>query len=76
MKVTFDYNNENGMKSLSKIFDGDYTEDEKEDAILYIMDYLIHTYSPYDIEYAYQLQNAWEDFYHERKRKLGLGYGI
>lgn len=73
MKVTFDYNNENGTKSLSKMFDGDYTENEKQDAILYIMDYLIHGYSPYDIGYANQLQDAWENFYYERKRKLGLG---
>lgn len=73
MKITFDYNKENGTRSLSQVFDGDYTEDEKQEAILYILVSLIHGYSPYNVEYAHQLQNVWEDFYHERKRKLGLG---
>lgn len=68
MKVTFEYIKTDNTKSLSSEYDKEYTQEEKDELIEYIIDTFLPN-SPFDIN-QYRLSQAWEDYKHDKNNKI------
>jgi hypothetical protein len=68
MKVTFEYIKTDNTKSLSSEYDKEYTQEEKDEMIEYIIDTFLPN-SPFDIN-QYILSQAWEDYKHNKRNNI------
>ena len=68
MKVTFEYIKTDNTKSLSSEYDKEYTQEEKDEMIEYIIDTFLPN-SPFDIN-QYRLSQAWEGYKHDKNNKI------
>ena len=60
MKVTFEYTKTEDTKSLAMEYDSEYSQQEKDEALVAIIDTILPTY-PLD-EFTLPLSRAWNDY--------------
>jgi hypothetical protein len=69
LKVEFEYNEENGVKTLKSNYGGDYTPEEREKLIMEILD----TFMPCGPSnpHAYSLGREWDNYKYNMEKHNG-----
>ena len=72
MKVTFEYTKTEDTKSLALEYDGEYSQQEKDEALAAIIDTILPIY-PLD-EFTLPLSRAWDDYKRHKEIKQQDNY--
>ena len=74
LTVEFEYNEENGLKTLKHVYGGDYSEKERQKLLMQIIDTYLPT-GPFEIV-TQQLGLVWDDYKIQHQEIFGSSMEI